>query len=146
MNIDFSEHRFRAIEPWWSILRYILVMAVLIWLAGRGAENLGYNWQWYRVSDALVSIREGQLQAGPLLNGLVMTLKISGVSLLVSLVFGLGTALLRLLPSAIGRLMARMYLEVVRNIPLLILIFFIYFVLGPLCGCLLYTSPSPRDS
>ncbi len=134
MNVYPLQLPRRTFEPWWSILRYILVMAALIWLAGRGAENLGYNWQWYRVSDALVSIRDGQLQAGPLLNGLGMTLKISGVSLLVSLAFGLGTALLRLLPSAIGRLIARIYLEVVRNIPLLILIFFIYFVLGPLFG------------
>jgi len=124
----------RAFEPWWSILRYLLVMGVLIWLAGRGAENLGYNWQWYRISDVIVSVREGSLQAGPLLNGLFMTLKISGVSLLLSLIFGLTTAILRLLPSAVGRLAARMYLEVVRNIPLLILIFFIYFVVGPLFG------------
>lgn len=86
------------------------------------------------MSDALFSIREGRIQAGPLLNGLVMTLKISGTSLLLSVFLGLSTALLRLLPSAIGRFVARMYLEVVRNIPLLILIFFIYFVLGPLFG------------
>ncbi|MDZ7759527.1 MAG: amino acid ABC transporter permease [Desulfovermiculus sp.] len=124
----------RAFEPWWSILRYLLVMGILIWLAGRGAENLGYNWQWYRVSQVVFSIQEGQIQAGPLLNGLLMTLKISGVSLLLSLVFGLSTAILRLLPSTVGRMAARVYLEVVRNIPLLILIFFIYFVVGPLFG------------
>ena len=130
----------RAFEPWWSIGRYLLVMGVLIWLAGRGAENLGYNWQWYRISDVVVSVRDGDIQAGPLLNGLFMTLKISGVSLLLALLFGLSSALLRLLPSAVGRLVARIYLEVIRNIPLLILIFFIYFVVGPLFGLGRFTS------
>ena len=130
----------RAFEPWWSIERYLLVMGVIIWLAGRGAENLGYNWQWYRISDVVVSVRDGDIQAGPLLNGLFMTLKISGVSLLLALLFGLSSALLRLLPSAVGRLVARIYLEVIRNIPLLILIFFIYFVVGPLFGLGRFTS------
>jgi polar amino acid transport system permease protein len=130
----------RAFEPWWSIGRYLLVMVVLIWLAGRGADNLGYNWQWYRVSDFVFSVQEGHIQAGPLLHGLVMTLKISGASLLLALLFGLSSALLRLLPSAVGRLAARMYLELIRNIPLLILIFFIYFVVGPLFGLGRFTS------
>ncbi len=130
----------RAFEPWWSIGRYLLVMGVIIWLAGRGAENLGYNWQWYRISDVVVSVRDGDIQAGPLLSGLFMTLKISGVSLLLALLFGLSTAILRLLPSAVGRMMARIYLEVIRNIPLLILIFFIYFVVGPLFGLGRFTS------
>jgi polar amino acid transport system permease protein len=132
MNSHFREHGSRAFEPWWSIGRYILLMGALIWLAGHGAENLGYNWQWYRVSDVVVSIKNGQFQAGPLLRGLGMTLKISSAGLLLSFCIGLGTALLRLLPSAVGRLLARVYLELVRNIPLLILIFFIYFVIGPL--------------
>ncbi len=140
MNIFFGEHGSRAFEPWWSIGRYILLMGVLIWLAGRGAENLGYNWQWYRVSDIIVSIKNGHVQAGPLLQGLGMTLKISGAGLLLSFCIGLGTALLRLLPSAVGRLLARIYLELVRNIPLLILIFFIYFVIGPLFGLGRFTS------
>ncbi|MFP4035083.1 MAG: hypothetical protein ACLFT5_06205 [Desulfovermiculus sp.] len=61
MNLDFSEYRFRAFEPWWSILRYVLVMAGLIWLAGRGAENLGYNWQWYRCLNGLEEIDSGRV-------------------------------------------------------------------------------------
>ena len=134
MGFGFGQYAHRAWEPWWSILRYVLLMGALIWLAGRGAENLGYNWQWYRLDEAVFSVQDGQWQAGPLLQGLGMTLKISGVSLLLSLVIGLSIALLRLLPSAMGRVLARTYLELVRNIPLLILIFVIYFVVGPLFG------------
>ncbi|WP_034622630.1 amino acid ABC transporter permease [Desulfovermiculus halophilus] len=134
MTIPFFQNTARPWEPWWSIGRYLLLVGVIIWLAGRGAENLGYNWQWYRLDDAVLWFQDGRPRAGPLLIGLAMTLKISGAALMVSLVLGLATALLRLLPSAVGRLLARVYLELVRNIPLLILIFFIYFVLGPLFG------------
>ncbi|MGM0644947.1 MAG: amino acid ABC transporter permease [Thermodesulfobacteriota bacterium] len=134
MRIYALQKQFHAWEPWWSILRYLTVVAGLFWLGGRGAANLGYNWQWYRVPQYIGSLKEGQIQLGPLLDGLVVTLQITGASLVLALFFGLGTALLRLLPSVMGRLVARIYLEVIRNIPLLILIFFVYFVLGPLFG------------
>ena len=134
MNRHQIHQRLQAWEPWWSILRYVLVMAALLWLGGRGAGNLGYNWQWYHISEYIGTVQQGELSLGPLLQGLLVTLKITGVSLLLSLVFGLGAALLRLLPSVMGRLVARVYLELIRNTPLLILIFFIYFVIGPLFG------------
>ena len=134
MTVHRILHKPQAYEPWWSILRYLLVMGICLWLAVRGARNLGYNWQWYRVSDFILSFQDGAVHWGPLLKGLGVTLKISGLSLVVSFFLGLGTALLRLAPSPLGRMLARIYLELVRNTPLLILIFCIYFVLGPFVG------------
>jgi polar amino acid transport system permease protein len=72
--------------------------------------------------------------AGPLLLGLGVTLKISGVSLVLAFLIGLLTAVFRLSSSPVARMTARVYLEISRNTPLLIQIFFIYFVLGPVLG------------
>ncbi|MBW2328884.1 MAG: amino acid ABC transporter permease, partial [Deltaproteobacteria bacterium] len=47
-------------------------------------------------------------------------------------VIGLLTALFRLSGSRVARLIARVYLEVIRNTPLLVQIFFLYFVLAPI--------------
>lgn len=98
----------------------------------RGAENLGYNWQWDRVPRYIIDVSAGQWQAGLLLKGLWLTLKISLVSLIVSLVVGLCTALMRLSDSFMARLLSRAYLELIRNTPLLIQIFVLYFVFAPI--------------
>jgi polar amino acid transport system permease protein len=47
---------------------------------------------------------------------------------------GLVTALLRLSNSFLARIVARGYLELIRNTPLLVQIFFLYFVLAPIFG------------
>jgi polar amino acid transport system permease protein len=69
--------------------------------------------------------------AGPLLKGLLVTLEISALSLLGALALGLTVALFRLSNSFTARTLASGYLELIRNTPLLIQIFFIYFVLSP---------------
>jgi len=99
-----------------------------------GSQGIGYNWQWYRIPRYLWSIDAGDLVAGPLLYGLLVTLQLSAYSLVLALAIGLTTAVLRLSASPLASLLARIYVEGVRNTPLLIQIFFIYFVLGPLLG------------
>jgi len=47
---------------------------------------------------------------------------------------GLVTALLRLSESVTGRMLSRGYLEIIRNTPLLVQLFVVYFILGPILG------------
>lgn len=138
MNYASVPHK-RAVKqflrsPAFDILQYCLLLAVLTYLALRSADNLGYNWQWYKIPKLLYTVNNGQFEPGPLLNGLVVTLKISSVSLFFAFVIGLVTALFRLSNSLIASSLARLYLELIRNTPLLIQIFFIYFVVGPIFG------------
>ncbi len=105
---------------------------VLIWFVYAGGAGLGYNWQWYRIPQYIYSVSEGHVLAGPLLKGLVVTLKVSFASLLLSSLFGLITAVCRLSGSFTARAIARSYLELIRNTPLLVQLFFIYFVFAPL--------------
>jgi len=126
--------------PWMDVLKYSVVMAVMAWLMIRGTEQLGYHWHWYRIPRYLFTFEAGNFIPGPLIQGLKVTLTISGISLILSFLFGLFTALLRLSPSFMGRIVARGYLEVIRNTPLLVQIFLIYFVLGPILGMERFTS------
>lgn len=93
---------------------------------------MSYPWQWYRVPRYIFTWDQGHFTPGPLLSGLAVTLEITGLSLLLALVLALGTALMRLSGSWAARALARGYLELIRNTPLLIQIFFMYFVLAPL--------------
>ncbi|MDP3426348.1 MAG: ABC transporter permease subunit, partial [Humidesulfovibrio sp.] len=115
-------------------LLFLLLASGLTWLVLRGAEGLGYNWQWYQVPRALIIDHDGRFSSGPLLQGLFVTLKLTGLSFAGAFAVGLAVALLRLSGSWSGRILARGYLELVRNTPLLIQLFFLYFVLSPVLG------------
>jgi len=117
-----------------DIFQFLLLIAVLSWLFFKSSQQLGYNWQWYRIWRYFIRFDEAGIHGGALLYGLALTLKISVVSMFLSLAIGLVTAFFRMSDSPLVRLVARIYLELTRNIPLLIQIFFIYFVLSPILG------------
>jgi polar amino acid transport system permease protein len=91
-----------------------------------------YAWQWHRVPQYLYKVIDGELIWGPLVDGLFVTLEIGGYSIVLGLLIGLITAFLRLSGSFSGRMLATVYLEIVRNTPLLIQLFVFYFILGPI--------------
>ena len=113
-------------------LQLIILGAGLIWLVLRGAGGMNYVWQWHRVPQYIYKVIDGELIFGPLLDGLMVTLELSVYSIALGLLIGLVTAFLRLSDSYSGKLLATVYLELVRNTPLLIQLFVFYFVLGPI--------------
>ncbi len=115
-------------------LKFLGVAGVLVWLIARGSLEMGYNWQWYQVPRYFFLFQDGRLIAGPLVTGIFVTLQITAVSLVLAFCFGLLTAFFRLSDSLVARFVARAYLEIVRNTPLLVQLFFIYFVLSPVLG------------
>ncbi len=128
----------------WHLLADGLKLGTVVvlggWLMFRGTADLGYHWQWYRVPHYLFSLDAGGFVAGPLLKGLAVTVRITGASLCLALIFGLVTALMRLSDSVVARWTARAYLELIRNTPLLVQLFFIYFVLAPVLDIEAFTS------
>jgi polar amino acid transport system permease protein len=115
-----------------DLAKFVTLAAAGLWLLIRGTEALGYNWQWYRAWHYLAAVGGGKISAGPLLAGLAVTLEITLVSLALAFAIGLTVAALRLSGSVVARVIAKSYLEVVRNTPLLVQLFFIYFVLAPI--------------
>ncbi len=128
--------RIRAIlrSPFIDVLQFLLLVWGLYWLATISIDNIGYNWQWYQIPRYIYTLDGNGFTAGPLLQGFAITLKISAISLVFSIAIGLVTAIFRLSASPVASTLARIYLEISRNTPLLIQIFFIYFVLGPVLG------------
>jgi polar amino acid transport system permease protein len=117
-----------------DIASFVVFVAALGWLILRGAQSMGYNWQWFRVPRYLWRVIDGQLIWGPLTKGLLVTLQISAIAMVLSLVIGLAVALLRLSPSRVGRGIARVYLEIIRNTPLLVQVLIFYFIIAHILG------------
>ena len=117
-----------------DVAKFLMVVGVLTWVMARGTEQLGYNWQWYQVPKYIFQFHDGDFIAGPLLLGLFMTFRITAWGLVLSMTIGLITALFRLSDAFFARIVARGYLELIRNTPLLVQIFFLYFVLAPIFG------------
>jgi polar amino acid transport system permease protein len=126
--------RSARLSPLVDLAQFLLLAGLLVWLALSGARGMGYRWQWYRVPPYLARVIDGELVLGPLLNGLLVTLEISLWALLLTVVVGLITALLRISESLSGRVLARIYLEAIRNTPLLVQLYLFYFVLAPVVG------------
>ena len=123
-----------------SIAVYLIVIYIIIRTAMTGAEAMGYNWQWYRIPDYLFSLTDDGFQLGEIIIGLGQTILLSTQSLALALVLGLAVALLRLSGLVVGTGVAIGYLEFVRNMPLLVLLYVFYYVLGPIFGLDRYTA------
>ena len=121
-------------SPLFDIVQFILLVILILWFFAHSTLQLGYNWQWYQVPQYIFQSTADGIQLGPLGEGLMVTFHISAISLILSFVFGLITALFRMSHSFVAKTIARIYLELIRNTPVLIQLFFIYFVLGPVLG------------
>ena len=115
-------------------IKFLVTAGLIVWFMFVSTGRLDYNWQWYRIPKYLFIFIDGSFVAGPLLDGILITLKITAISLVISSSFGLVTALFRLSDSFAARTLSRIYMELVRNTPLLVQIFFIYFVISPVLG------------
>lgn len=118
-----------------DVARYLVVMGALVWLTLQGTDATGYDWQWRRLWRYIVTVQpDGFPMAGPLLSGLGVTLQVVGASLALALLAGCLTMFLRLSGSRVGAALATAYVESVRNTPLLIQLFIMYFVVAPVFG------------
>ncbi|EGU46392.1 ABC transporter ATP-binding/permease protein [Vibrio ichthyoenteri ATCC 700023] len=117
-----------------AMVQIALITIAIVWLLDSGAQAMGYQWQWHRVMDYIIFYEDGEWWPAELIDGLVVTIKISAISLCFTLLIGLTTALLRLSDSLVGRAIATSYVELIRNTPLLVQIYLLYFVFGPVIG------------
>ncbi|NVD08508.1 amino acid ABC transporter permease [Vibrio sp. JPW-9-11-11] len=117
-----------------ALLQMTLLLTGIVWLLDSGAQSMGYQWQWHRVPDYLVFFEDGEWWPAELLDGLLVTIKLSALSLAFTLLLGLTTAGLKLSDSWVGRGLANVYIEVIRNTPLLVQIYLLYFIFGPVIG------------
>ncbi|MER8499403.1 amino acid ABC transporter permease [Mesorhizobium sp. M1142] len=113
-----------------SLCIYVLIVFLICRAALTGSEAMGYNWQWYRVPQFLYRHTEDGFQLGELVWGLWGTIKLSVLAFALATILGLGIVLLRLSKLVVGSAVATVYLEIVRNTPILILLYLFYYILG----------------
>ena len=122
----------------WRSLRQVvvaaLVFAALGWLIWTGAQSMNYSWQWQRIAPFFYRRVGEAIVWGPLVRGTIVTLQLAALSTVLAILIGTLTAAARLSRSIAARALATLYLEAMRNTPLLVQLFLFYFVVAPIFG------------
>ena len=102
-------------------------------------RGITYIWHWESIPDMLfyrgaksADDAEVRLRMGILMIGFVLTLKISIFSIFFGIIIGTIVGIVRLSKEPVTRWIALSYVELIRNTPLLVQIYIIYFFVGTL--------------
>jgi len=123
-----------------NVALYALIIGFIVYGAYTGAQAMGYNWQWYRIPQYFYTVTDDGFQFGEIVFGLLKTLQLSATAFALAVVLGLIVALMRLSGLAVSTAVSIGFLELIRNIPLLVLLYLFYYVLGPIFGFDRYTA------
>jgi len=113
-----------------------LILTLLLGAAGfiifRITARLDYNWNWAVIPQYIIRYDQEQERwvANYLLKGLLTTVRLSIWASLLAMVLGLVMALMQISSSLFLRLVSRCYIELMRNLPPLVIIFLFYFFLA----------------
>ena len=106
--------------------KLIILLFLMLFLSG-----CSDNWGWYVVNPYSKS---GWINLKFLMSGYYFTLLLSFTSILISIVVGLLIALPGLSKNPWLRNFNRVYVEIVRSVPILVLILWVYYGLPPVTG------------
>ncbi len=108
--------------------------AALVWLGLRihGRADQAWDWDWSLLAQYLVrrNASTGAWEPALLLQGLLATIRLSAWAAVLACCLGLAAGILRTRTAWLPRLVAGVYVETVRNMPPLVLLFLIYFFLS----------------
>jgi general L-amino acid transport system permease protein len=123
-----------AVLKWTAQIFSLVVLFALFALLWREASNnfresdISFGWQWL-ADPPLIQLREGidvnpDSGARAMFAGIVNTLRVSASGILAATVLGTIVGIARLSGNWVVNLMATVFIETIRNIPLLVQIFF----------------------
>ncbi|NRA88887.1 MAG: ABC transporter permease subunit, partial [Rhizobiales bacterium] len=122
---------------WYHLIDYLIIMLVLFTVClgfSYLLEQQNYRWQWYRIPEYLYFIHKDEFYFGPFLRGFGVTLQISGIAIVLCAVLGFVIMLMQNSKLITLRFIARSYIEIIRNIPILVLLLLFYFVIAAIFG------------
>lgn len=123
-----------------DIFLLALIFSAAGYLGYRVSIQLHYTWRWSLIWQYLFRFDHEQHRfvANYLILGLLTTLRLSIYACFPALLIGLFMALMRISRSLFRQLLGRTYIELMRNLPPLVIIFLVYFFLAdqitPLLG------------
>jgi len=103
-----------------------------VWVAHRVHTGLSYNWNWGVIPQYLFYYDQdrGRWVPNLLVLGFMTTIKLSIWSTLFATVIGTVMALFRNSRSLFRRMVGRTYVELIRNMPPLVLVFIVYYFIS----------------
>jgi len=110
----------------------LLTAALCLYLTWWFRGGVRYTWHWEIIPQYFLRHDPAANRWVPnlLLQGFINTVKISIWATVIATILGTGLGVLRASPTLLSRLIGRTYVELVRNIPPLVLIFIFYFFIG----------------
>ncbi|MBL4901197.1 MAG: amino acid ABC transporter permease [Desulfocapsa sp.] len=111
----------------------IVVTATLLFFLGfvtyRVSVGLNYHWDWGVIPNYLFrwDVDKGRWVSNILIDGLLTTIRLSVWATLFATLIGVLMGILRTRKRLLFRLIGRSYVELIRNIPPLVLVFIFYF-------------------
>lgn len=110
----------------------VVLAAIGIWFAWRISQLQNYRWNWAPIPQFFIRWDDasGSWVSNLLLHGLANTIRLTIFGMLLATLIGVAIGLLRVARDPFLRLVARSYVELMRNTPPLVIIFVLYFFLS----------------
>ncbi|MCZ7601164.1 MAG: ABC transporter permease subunit [Gammaproteobacteria bacterium] len=138
MSIVRGKRKLRL--TWIDAVVLAAVAGFTVFIVRRVESVLNYSWDWGMVMPFFVYVdrQTGEWALNLMIEGLIMTMRPAVYGIIASAVIGVVMGLARVSNNLFLRMVARSYVELVRNIPPLVFIFIFYFFLStqlmPLLG------------
>ena len=115
-----------------DVLLLALIFSAAGYLGYRVMVQLNYPWNWSSIWQYFFRFDQEQdrFVTNYLVLGLLTTIRLSVYASLLALLIGLSMALARTSRSVFWQLIGRTYIELMRNLPPLVIIFLVYFFLA----------------
>ena len=106
-----------------------IILAGVIYLSYKIRVGLNYKWNWQAIPQYFFRYdqEKGKWVANLIMQGLFTTIRLSVWGTLLATVLGTIVGFCRLSPRLFYRLLGRTYVELIRNLPPLVLIFIFYY-------------------
>ena len=115
---------------WLDAVLIALILAAVVFIVHRVGVEMRYRWQWPVILEYLVRVDGAHWTAGTLMQGFLTTVKLSLWAMVLATLLGTLMGLFRVSRGLFYRLIAGSYVETVRNLPPLVLVFIVYFFVG----------------
>lgn len=112
-----------------DVIMGLLILAVTLYIIYRIKAGLHYKWNWEIIPQYLFRYdsENGEWVSGLLIQGFFTTIRLSIWGTLFAMLIGTVMGLCRISKSLFKRLLGGAYVELIRNLPPLVLIFIFYF-------------------
>ena len=131
---------------WLDALIIALLACFAVFIGYRITVGLNYKWHWAAIPQYLVfrHPETGRWAANYILQGLFTTLKLSLWATILATLIGIVLGVFRTTRSLFLRMVGRTYVEIIRNLPPLVLVFIFYFFVADQLMPLLGLEPFMR--